>query len=334
KINQDRGCVVYPYNGKKDEALFIVLDGHGDQGDLISEFVMRQIVISLEKDPQLNEDPVSALKNAFVQTNAALLVTKINYITSGCTTVAVYVRNNKLWVANVGDSRAVMAYKEGDKMLSKDLSRDHKPDDPEEMARIISWGGFVCPPAEEGLSARVYLDSQFTMIGLAMARSIGDHAVKAVGVIPEPEVMIFDLDPADEFMIMASDGVWEFISSQEAVDIVSKNLHLGYHEACQVLIETAATRWQEEEGDYRDDVSRLLAVFMHTFVFRIRSGASFSIYACSHNLPPSSLIADYRCRLQVPPGVRNSCTSTCRSSRKRTGLELRQNDSRVDFVLL
>jgi len=42
------------------------------------------------------------------------------------------------------------------------------------MARIVAWGGFVCPPAEVGLSARVYLDPGFTMIGLAMARSIGE----------------------------------------------------------------------------------------------------------------------------------------------------------------
>jgi hypothetical protein len=43
KINQDRGCIVYPYNSSKDEALFMVLDGHGVQGDLVSEFVMRQV---------------------------------------------------------------------------------------------------------------------------------------------------------------------------------------------------------------------------------------------------------------------------------------------------
>lgn len=43
KINQDRGCVVYPYNSKKNEALFMVLDGHGEQGDKVSEFVMRQV---------------------------------------------------------------------------------------------------------------------------------------------------------------------------------------------------------------------------------------------------------------------------------------------------
>mmetsp|Transcript_10830 Transcript_10830/g.17639 ORF Transcript_10830/g.17639 Transcript_10830/m.17639 type:complete len:537 (+) Transcript_10830:188-1798(+) len=266
KINQDRGCVVCPYNQKKNEAFFMVLDGHGDQGDKVSEFVMRQVVISLEKDPQLAEDPTAALKSAFIQTNTALLVTKMNYMTSGCTAVGVYVRDKKLWVANVGDSRAVMACTaaeggETGKLVAKDLSRDHKPDDPEEMERIISWGGFVCPPPEEGLSARVYLDPEFTMIGLAMARSIGDHAVKAVGVIPEPEVKIFDLEPVDQFMIMASDGVWEFISSQEAVDIVQSQIHRGCHEACQYLIEKAATRWQEEEGDYRDDITAVVVKF-------------------------------------------------------------------------
>jgi hypothetical protein len=45
---------------------------------------------------------------------------------------------------------------------------------------------------------------------------------------------------------------------QEAVDIVQRHLHKGCHLACQELIETAAARWQDEEGDYRDDVSGCL----------------------------------------------------------------------------
>jgi serine/threonine protein phosphatase PrpC len=83
---------------------------------------------------------------------------------------------------------------------------------------------------------------------------VGDYAVKAVGVIPEPEVKEFTLEPSDKFMILASDGVWEFISSQEAVEIVNGAISNGAGAACQTLIETAAARWQEEEGDYRDDV--------------------------------------------------------------------------------
>lgn len=43
KINQDRGCVVYPFNGSGDESLLMVLDGHGEQGDRVSEFTMRNV---------------------------------------------------------------------------------------------------------------------------------------------------------------------------------------------------------------------------------------------------------------------------------------------------
>ena len=132
-----------------------------------------QIVVSLEKDTKLNSDPIAALKSAFVMTNTALLVTQIQYMTSGCTCVAVYAKGSTLYCANAGDSRAVMAFDDNGTMKAKDLSRDHKPDDADEMERITSWGGYVCPPPEPGLSARVYLDPDFTMIGLAMARSIG-----------------------------------------------------------------------------------------------------------------------------------------------------------------
>ena len=105
--------------------------------------------------------------------------------------------------------------------------------------------------------------------------------MKSVGVIPAPEISKYQFQPDDAFVIMASDGVWEFISSQvwwsaprnvdnhysvtcavlctspqEAVDIVQNNINKGAHYACQELIQTAAVRWREEEGDYRDDVSR------------------------------------------------------------------------------
>lgn len=175
KINQDRGCVVYPYNSSNSEALFLVLDGHGEQGDKVSEFVMRQIVISLEKHPSLASNPPLALQETFVKTNIALMATQINYMTSGCTCVCAYVNGSTLYVANCGDSRAVMARGgagyEG--LKASNLSRDHKPDDPDEAERIIEWGGFILPAPEPGLTARVYLDEAHTMIGLAMARSIG-----------------------------------------------------------------------------------------------------------------------------------------------------------------
>lgn len=131
-------------------------------------------MVSLEKDPELNTNPPAALKNSYITTNTALLVTDIHYMTSGCTCVTIYLKENTMYVANAGDSRAVMARKDTNgEFVAHNLTRDHKPDDPEEQERIEKWGGFVCPPYEDGLSARVYLDPHFTMIGLAMSRSIG-----------------------------------------------------------------------------------------------------------------------------------------------------------------
>lgn len=66
-------------------------------------------------------------------------------------------------------------------VIAVNLSEDQNPNKPDEQARIEGAGGFVSPPPEPGLSARVWLDADFTQIGLAMARSIGDHAVSPVG---------------------------------------------------------------------------------------------------------------------------------------------------------
>mmetsp|Transcript_7448 Transcript_7448/g.20721 ORF Transcript_7448/g.20721 Transcript_7448/m.20721 type:complete len:169 (+) Transcript_7448:1318-1824(+) len=144
-----------------------------------------------------------------------------------------------------------------------DLSVDQNPDSPGEQERIEGGGGFVSPPPEPGLSARVWLDPEYTQIGLAMGRSIGDHAVKPVGVIAEPEITTHELTDEDEFMIIATDGVWEFITSEEAVEIVARHLDAGEgaSRACQCLIEEAAGKWHDIEGEYRDDITALVVTF-------------------------------------------------------------------------
>jgi protein phosphatase 2C family protein 2/3 len=173
-------------------------------------------------------------------------------------------RDNKLIVANCGDSRAVLASrgKQGGKesFMAHDLTVDQNPDSPGEQERIEQAGGFVSPAPEPGLSARVWVDKKHTQIGLAMSRSIGDHAVKPLGVIAEPVVTQHELSEQDEFFIIATDGVWEFIESQEAVDLVAEHLAKGEgsSKACQALIEAAAERWHEQEGFYRDDITALV----------------------------------------------------------------------------
>jgi protein phosphatase 2C family protein 2/3 len=181
-------------------------------------------------------------------------------------------------ISNAGDSRAVLAKRSTANGTSENdtttsiphlttlpLSVDQNPDSPGEKERILGAGGFVSPPPEPGLSARVWLDAENTQIGLAMARSIGDHAVKDVGVIAKPVVTVHDVQDEDEFIILATDGVWEFMESEDAVKIVSEHLYCKEDKdsncaskACEALIKAAMAKWHEYEGDYRDDITAIV----------------------------------------------------------------------------
>ena len=297
KINQDRGCVVYPFgmDGQPEtfqQALFCVYDGHGALGDKVSHYTMNNIQAELEAHPALMTDPSKAIKETFVKVDKALKADKtIDAELSGTTAVVVLVREEAgkmtLFSACAGDSRATLCglkkgapKKRADSQLanatSDDLTEDQKPDTEAEARRIKAAGGFISPPEEEwGGPARVWLDANMTLPGLAMARSIGDHLVSSVGVIAEPEVRVFELDPlpngevantadlpdGDYFICMASDGVWEFIESDDACALVLKFLLKDKQDATLAvtkLIETAAAKWRQEEGDYRDDITAIV----------------------------------------------------------------------------
>jgi serine/threonine protein phosphatase PrpC len=119
----------------------------------------------------LESDPPAALQAAFVTANAEVMKAQLG-TRAGCACVCAYLHDTTLWVANAGDCRAVMAVKESikSKMVAKDLSRDHKPDVPEERDRIKQCGGFIKPSPGLTYSARVCLNRFSDYPGLAMSR--------------------------------------------------------------------------------------------------------------------------------------------------------------------
>ena len=263
KINQDRGGVTFPYGSDLSCALFAACDGHGEEGGQIAQYAMDEIRKKLENHENFKDDIFAAFHDVFQLVDQNLKKqSDMEPMFSGSTACVVLMRDKKLYIGNVGDSRCVLATKnsDGKGIISIDLSVDHNPDSPIEKERIEKSGGFVSPPPEEGLSARVWLDKEFTQIGLAMSRSIGDHAVEGVGVIADPVVTSHTLAPEDDFLIIATDGVWEFISSEEAVQIISKVFAQGKNasDACEKLIEHAASCWRIHEGDYRDDITAVI----------------------------------------------------------------------------
>ena len=106
--------------------------------------------------------------------------------------------------------------------------------------------------------ARVWLGNAW-MPGLAMSRSLGDTIAASCGVSPCPEVSVVDLTPDDLFVIIASDGVWEFLESQAAVDTVKECADAP--EACKVLTAAAKACWEVNEPDVSDDISCVIVFF-------------------------------------------------------------------------
>lgn len=78
-----------------------------------------------------------------------------------------------------------------------------------------------------------------------------------------------DVTPQDDFLIMATDGVWEFIPSEEAVAVVHAHFadaskrDTAAKDACKALIDLAVRRWRDIEGDYRDDITAIVMRLSH-----------------------------------------------------------------------
>ncbi|XP_062852008.1 protein phosphatase 1G [Trichomycterus rosablanca] len=134
---------------------------------------------------------------------------------SGTTAVVALIRGKQLIVANAGDSRCVVS----EKGKAVDMSYDHKPEDELELNRIKNAGG------------KVTMDGRVNG-GLNLSRAIGDHFYKRNKNLPPeeqmisalPDVKVLTLNEDHDFMVVACDGIWNVMSSQEVVDFVNERL--------------------------------------------------------------------------------------------------------------
>jgi serine/threonine protein phosphatase PrpC len=132
-------------------------------------------------------------------------------------------------------------------LIAIDITEDHKPDREDEKRRILSRGGRVfAVEYEDGVDGppRVWL-GHMDIPGLAMSRSLGDTVAHTAGVISEPEVFLYEFSASDRIVVFASDGLWEFMSSQEVIDCIA-NIS-DPKQAVDVLIAEANNRWMKEE---------------------------------------------------------------------------------------
>lgn len=158
---------------------------------------------------------------------------------SGCTAVVALISGRDLIVANCGDSRAIVC--RAGKVV--EMSFDHKPEDEIELNRIKKAGG------------RVTLDGRVNG-GLNLSRAIGDHGYKVNKELSAEEQMIsalpdlkrVTLEPEDEFMVLACDGIWNYMSNEEVVGFVKQRIDAGkltLAEICEEVSRKKVKRHQQ-----------------------------------------------------------------------------------------
>ena len=257
KVNQDSYFEHVNFANYPDLYLFGVCDGHGFYGGEVSGFVKQRLPALLSQDPAIYSNPKKALTASILRCNAELSQINLDVNFSGTTLVLVLIKGSILYCANVGDSRALVARQINDNSgqvasgrhwMSIALSRDHKPDDKNESARILQCNGRVESYQDENGNpvgpSRVWLKNQ-DLPGLAMSRSLGDAVAASVGVIPDPEILEFLLTPEDKFIVIGSDGVFEFLSNEEVVKIAVPWWKLGeVTGCCEALWKEANLRWR------------------------------------------------------------------------------------------
>eukprot|EP01114_Cavostelium_apophysatum_P012234 TRINITY_DN2714_c0_g1_i1.p1 TRINITY_DN2714_c0_g1~~TRINITY_DN2714_c0_g1_i1.p1 ORF type:complete len:332 (-),score=59.08 TRINITY_DN2714_c0_g1_i1:103-1098(-) len=197
-------------------SLYGVFDGHGgkDAAILLEQLIPKRLIDTLDGSCSNIQE---ALRKTFFHTDKEILTrSRKEGWTNGSTGVLTFLVNSTLYLANLGDSEAVLAKKTAEGYEAVLISEKHKPSSAGERARIEKAGGHV-------IFGRV-------MGSLAVARAFGDIEFKhpennADGdfVSADPFINKVEITDEHEFMIVACDGLWDALTYQAAVDFVVKS---------------------------------------------------------------------------------------------------------------
>jgi len=277
KANQDAFKIVRNFNNDASQILFGVFDGHGVDGDQCSYFVRDNIEAELKSQmKKFPDDFERAYKESFLGVNIRMHDENFDDSMSGTTAITAYFVGTQFTVANIGDSRAVVGEKKGKRVIAYSLSIDQTPYRQDERERVKASGAVVmsCDQLEGivpyhenwgvnlgdeidngGDPPRVWAPGK-SFPGCAFTRSIGDSVAEGIGVTAEPELLRKELTAQDQFVVLASDGVWEFLTNQAVCDMVLK--FDDPLDACRSVVGESYRLWLQYEVR-TDDITMILA---------------------------------------------------------------------------
>lgn len=233
---EDYHVAEYRYENNHELGLFAIFDGH--LGDAVPSYLKDNLFDNILRESAFWMNPEAAIKSAYRSTDKIILENSSRLGPGGSTAVtAIVVDGKDLWIANVGDSRAVLC----ERGAANQLTVDHEPH--VERKCIEKRGGFV-----------TILPGDVPRVNgqLAVARAFGDQSLKA-HLSSEPDVRHVPIDSSMEFVILASDGLWKVIKNQEAVDLI-KNIKDPQTAAKRLTTEALARK-------SKDDISCIVIRF-------------------------------------------------------------------------
>lgn len=286
-MNQDSLIVWEAFGSEKDVIFCGVFDGHGPWGHFVAKRVRKLMPsyllcnwqealakTSLEFNDEMGKDRnlhrFDMWKRSYLKACSTIdqeleQYPGIDSFHSGTTALSIVRQGDLVVLANVGDSRAVLATTCDDSsLIPVQLTVDFKPNVPEETERIKQSKGKVFSSQDEPGVYRIWMPNGEMPRGpgLALSRAFGDYFIKDFGLISEPDVTQRTITSRDQFVILATDGVWDVISNQEAVEIVSSTPE--GEEPAKRLVEHAASAWKRKRrGLAMDDISAI-CLFFHS----------------------------------------------------------------------
>jgi len=238
-------------NFDQNLSYFAVYDGHGlagrDASLLANESIETYLKKNSKKIAKITDTRAiqKFMKEMFMKTQDKFKNMRIyDFTLSGTCAITILIIGKMCYIGNLGDSRAVMGNIDSDgQVIAIEISIDHKPYRDVERDRILKAGGKIerslVDDREVG-PLRVWKADE-DVPGIAVSRTLGDLVAHKIGIISDPEVTYKEIQEEDKFIVIASDGLWDVMSSAEVVGFI---LQCDNKEtAVQKLVEEARERW-------------------------------------------------------------------------------------------
>lgn len=264
--NEDRITVNLNFAGKPDQHLFGVFDGHiGDNAAKVVSEELPEYLEDLSLTGKLESKTIESIKTTFENLENDDLG-KDSWDKSGTTTTfALFLKKlkkNIMWIAHIGDSRAVIS-RNGEAIQ---LTTDHIPNDPQkatdETRRILETGNSVVYGKINGKPKDLWWIKKPG--GYPLTRSLGVAGWKQFskgGIIATPEINFYEITPDDEFLILGTDGLWDFVISNQVIIDMANELFKKGKNPTEVAEEL--TRFIREDKKGGDDISIVIVKFIH-----------------------------------------------------------------------